>query len=89
MNITPISFKAKFTIPYNEANKKIEYLHPKVVNIGKKIQATTTVTNDKITIDSYKSKDALVRRVLKKMGIEFKEESKQQTALENNYFMVK
>lgn len=76
MKTSPISFKSKFIIPNNDLNKKVEYLYPKTLKIGKRIQATTTLTNDKITIDSYKSKDNFVRKALKKFGIEFKEENK-------------
>lgn len=76
MNITPVSFKAKFTIPYNDVNKKIDFLHTKVLKIGKEIQATTTIRNEALTIDSYKSKDSFVRESLNKLGIEFKENSK-------------
>lgn len=76
MKVSPVSFKAKFIIPNNEINQKIDFLYPKAVKIGKKIQATTTLANDKITIDSYKGKDEFVRRVLNRLGVVFKEVNK-------------
>lgn len=76
MKTNPISFNGKFIVPNNEINKKINFLYPKVLGIGKRIQATTILTNDKITIQSYKSKDNFVRRALNRLGIEFKEEKK-------------
>lgn len=76
MKTNPISFKGNFIVPNNELNKKINFLYPKVLRIGKRIQAPTLISNDKITIQSYKSKDNFVRKALKRLGVEFKEEKK-------------
>ena len=76
MKTNPISFKGKFIVPNNELNKKINFLYPKVLGIGKRIQAPTLISNDEITIQSYKSKDNFVRKALTRLGVEFKEEKK-------------
>ena len=76
MNISSVSFRGRFTVPYNKVNEKVKYFHPSVLKIVKETQSHAIVSPDKVVINANKTKDDFIRTALNKLGVQFKEEAK-------------